>query len=136
MKRKKRTGKAALKKKCDALWSEITKLVWRARFGSLCPWCKKRTIQHSDHIANRWKHNTRWMVVNCVCLCMPCHIYRKKREPAEWTKMVEATIGKALYEELLEQSRGYFRVTIQNLEKVLDYLLFIKKSSGDRTGCR
>lgn len=94
-----------LKKKCDALWSKVTKILWAKKYGHFCPWCKNKFGVQSDHIANRWKHSTRWRVENCVVLCMPCHIFRKKREPAEWANMVIETIGRELYDEIISESK-------------------------------
>lgn len=109
-----------LKKKCDALWSKVTKIVWKRHHGDMCAWCKVRPGQHSDHIANRWRHATRWVVENCVFLCAGCHLFRKKREPAEWAAMVIETIGQDQYDAILEASKEI--VQDQDYEKVYEYL--------------
>jgi hypothetical protein len=113
--------RAKLKKKCDALWSKVTKIEWLKRFGDpICPWCCQRYGTQSDHIANRWMHATRWRVENAVILCMPCHIFRKPRQPAEWTEMVIETIGREQYEAVMSASKEV--VKDQDYQKVYDYL--------------
>lgn len=112
--------RAKLKKKCDLLWSKVTKIEWRKHHGNVCAWCKIRPGEQSDHIANRWCHSTRWVVENMVLLCMPCHIFRKKRETAEWALMVIGYLGIDRYEAILEASKEV--VQNQDYQKVYEYL--------------
>lgn len=78
----------------------------------------------SDHIVNRWKHSTRWNLSNCVCLCVGCHIFRKKREPLEWARMVMEEIGEETYQELKRLGNERFD---GDLEQVYSYLSNIEK---------
>lgn len=129
MKRKKKPTRAAIKKKLDMMWSRITKKRWRYVYGDLnCAWCKVKPGDHSDHIANRWKHSTRWVLENCVVLCAGCHLFRKKREPAEWVNMVIETIGRDTYDMVIQESR---RIEKPDYEKVLGYLQQLENSYGD-----
>ena len=112
--------RAKLKKKCDMLWSKVTKIEWAKKYGTVCPWCKSKPWAQSDHIANRWIHSTRWIVENCVCLCAGCHIYKKPQQPAEWSEMVVSTIGRDRYEAILVASKEV--VKDQDYQKVYEYL--------------
>lgn len=119
-----------LKKKCDALWSKVTKMFWIKKYGDpICPWCHDRYIQHSDHIANRWKHSTRWRIENCVCLCAPCHLFRKKREPAEWCDMVIDTIGIETYRDIIKESKKIAKDI--DYEEVFRYLQNAEREAGE-----
>ena len=109
-----------LKKKCDALWSKVTKVLWIKQFGPSCAWCVSRPGVHSDHIMNRWKHNTRWVVDNMILLCAGCHLFRKKREPAEWAMMVIKYIGQDRFDALYEESQKV--VEHQDYQKIYEYL--------------
>lgn len=67
----------------------------------MCLWCKKATDKlQSDHVFNRWKTATRWNPSNCVVLCAPCHLFRKKREPILWAEIAKAELTDDVYEEL------------------------------------
>lgn len=116
-----------LKKKCDILWSKVTKKLYLVNHHSACQWCGKKGALQSDHIVNRWKHSTRWCVENCVCLCVGCHIFRKKREPAEWAKMVIDVKGIEMYEFLLKRGECLEKVDLDN---VLMYLERLDKDLG------
>lgn len=61
---------------------------------------------------------------------MPCHLFRKKREPAEWAAMVIETIGRDLYDDILQKSQMFFKVNPENMEKVLRYLEQLESSYG------
>lgn len=119
-----KVSKDGLKKKCDVLWSRLTKAFHRAKYGDICLWCKKQEDLQSDHIVNRWKHSTRWNLSNCVCLCVGCHIFRKKREPLEWARMVMEEIGEETYQELKRLGNERFD---GDLEQVYSYLSNIEK---------
>ena len=119
-KKKKKTEKQILKDWCDDRWPKITKRVWREKFGKGCAWCGKEGQLHSDHIANRGKLSTRWNVQNCVVLCAGCHLFRKKREPAEWSKMVIGHIGIDLWNSLLEQSKKFWDKDIYAVKEYLE----------------
>jgi len=98
--------KSLLKKKCDAAWSRITKKINFAKWGKKCMWCGKTdVIFHSDHVVNRWKHATRWNLSNVIILCSICHLYRKKHEPFEWSRMVDQYIPSETRIALLDESQ-------------------------------
>ena len=109
-----------LKKKCDALWSKVTKIVWIKHHGSMCAWCKIRPGEHSDHIENRWKHGTRWDVSNMIFLCAGCHLFRKKRDPLEWAQLVISILGKELVEEI--QFNASREVHNQDYQAIYEHL--------------
>lgn len=90
-----------LRNACDKLWADITKIIHIRKHGRICLWCKKMTDKlQSDHVFNRWKTATRWNPSNCVVLCAPCHLFRKKREPILWAEIAKAELTDDVYEEL------------------------------------
>lgn len=117
---KKRNKRKTLRNKCDALWSKLTKIVWKEKYGPLCAWCKTKPFTDSDHIINRGNFPTRWRLENCVCLCKGCHIFRKKREPSEWTQMMLSYVGQDTYDALFKE--GHRSDVKQNYEIVYSYL--------------
>ena len=98
--------KKALKALCDKEWSRITKLIHVKKYGGkVCAWCRNITDLQSDHIENRWKHSTRWNISNCICLCLGCHLFRKKREPLAWAQMVQENVNPNVLAELEKLSQ-------------------------------
>ena len=102
----------------DHLWSDLTKTI----HGRICWWCGSKVNIQSDHIANRWKFSTRWNVNNVAILCMGCHLFRKKREPAEWAKMVVGKIGQDKYDEILQLSHSQEPTDLEQVKKYLEGL--------------
>lgn len=120
--------KARLKKKCDILWSSITKQIHRAKFGaSICAWCAKIGPIQSDHIFNRWKHSTRWDVRNCIGLCYACHIFKKEREPLAWAEVVQENIPPDVYADLKAESEKTVTVSLDFLQQTFDHLTRLDK---------
>lgn len=112
--------KKALKALCDKEWSRITKLIHIKKYGKICLWCRKPSDSlQSDHIINRWKHSTRWNISNCVILCAPDHLFRKKREPFAWAEMVRENVGQDVLDALELASREMIQ---PNYEEILSYL--------------
>ncbi len=121
--------KKALKLLCDKEWSRITKLYHIKKHGKICLWCGERPESlQSDHIFNRWKHSTRWNILNCVCLCAPCHLFRKKREPLAWAKMVEAVINPDVMAELELKSEEMIQ---PDYDLILAYLKNCERALAD-----
>lgn len=115
MKRRRKTPKAKLKAYLDKMWSQITKDI----HGRVCIWCGSKDNIQSDHIANRWKHATRWNVDNCVILCRTCHLWKKPMNPAEWAQVVINHIGQDKYDAILHMSHTQEPV---DMDKVKEYL--------------
>lgn len=108
--------KKALKKRCDILWSSITKQIHRHKHGDICGWCKKPSDElQSDHIVNRWKHSTRWNVDNCIVLDKICHIFQKKRDPMGWSMAVLEHIGEEKYEALKSLGNTIMNLDLQSV---------------------
>lgn len=127
MKKKKKPSpakiKARLKKQCDILWSSITKQIHRHKHGNICLWCRKESPSlQSDHVFNRWKHSTRWDVRNCVVLCAPDHLWKKKREPLAWATMVMENMDKDVYVDLRVGSEKMVKVDLDFLQQTFDHL--------------
>lgn len=113
-----------LRKACDKLWADITKIIHKKKHGSVCLWCKKKTNKlQSDHVFNRWKTATRWNPSNCVVLCMPCHLFRKKREPIAWADMVKEEIPTETYEELKIVSNQECKPDLLTIKMFLEGIL-------------
>lgn len=117
-KRRSRSPFKALKTALDIRWSKLTKEIW----GHRCAWCGKTDSLTSDHIFNRWKHPTRWIVENAVILCVGCHIFRKKREPAEWYEVVRRERGDELLEVLRNESERIKKPDYEQVKAYLDAL--------------
>lgn len=121
----KRNKTKTLRNKCDKLWAEVTKIIHRAKHGSICLWCKKRTNKlQSDHIFNRWKSATRWNLSNCVCLCAPCHLFIKKRDPLGWSKIVNEFVPEETLDALEKRSREIYK---PDYEEIFNALTQTKK---------
>lgn len=115
--------KKALKKRCDILWSSITKQIHRSKHGDRCLWCgQNSSALQSDHIFNRWKHSTRWIPANCVVICLADHLFRKQREPLAWAEMVKENVPPEVMEDLKRLSEQPVTVNIPFLEETLSYL--------------
>jgi len=125
LKRKKKSEKAKLKLYLDKLWSKLTKQIG----GRTCWWCGKSGNVQSDHIQNRWKHPTRWRVENCAILCVGCHLFRKKRDPAGWASMVISKIGQDLWDRLEQESN---RIEKTDMEAVKVYLEEVERGLKEK----
>jgi hypothetical protein len=55
-----------------------------------------------------------------VILCSVCHIFRKKREPAEWADMVIRVKGQELFDELLKRGESIEKVDYDQVEAYLN----------------
>ena len=117
----KRNKQKTLRNKCDAAWARITKKIIFAKYGVRCLWCgdSRRQFQ-SDHIVNRWKTATRWNLSNCIVLCAPCHLFRKKREPIEWAQTVLNFVPEEVVLDLRKQSE---EIVKPDYQKILDGLI-------------
>ena len=125
----KRNKTKTLRNKCDATWSRVTKLIHVAVNGPICLWCRKKgLVLQSDHIINRWKTATRWSPSNCVVLCLPCHLFRKKREPLAWAEMVKENIREETLNELKISSQ---EICKPNYEQILGFLTQVEESLKD-----
>lgn len=112
-----------LRNACDKLWADITKIIHIRKHGQVCLWCKKKTTKlQSDHVLNRWKTATRWNPSNCVVLCAPCHLFRKKRDPILWSDMVNGEIPSETLEELKIQSQQPCNPDLLNVKMLLEGL--------------
>lgn len=114
--RKKKSEKAKLKLYLDKLWSKLTKAIHSGG----CSWCGKGGNPQSDHIQNRWKHSTRWRLENCIVLCVWCHLFRKKRDPAGWATMVIKNIGQDKWDALERESNRTEKVDLEEVKKYLE----------------
>src|SRR5690242_3670268 len=99
----------------DALWSRLTKAVKESR----CEWCYKVGPVQSDHIVNRHKYPTRWRLENCVLLCVGCHLFRKKREPFEWSQMVLNKFGQDRIDFLKMMSDSNEKTDLEQVKRYL-----------------
>lgn len=115
-KRRKKSPRTKLIKYLDILWSKITKVV----YGFRCEWCGSTENLQSDHIVNRWKFLTRWVIENCLILCMPCHIFRKKREPYEWAKLADEKRGPDTIQALKVQANRPEKVDLEQVQRYLE----------------
>lgn len=116
MKRKKKSPRKKLITNLDSLWSRLTKLV----HGRRCWWCGKTGNVQSDHIQNRHKYPTRWRIENCAILCVGCHLFRKKRDPALWAQMVINRIGQDAWEWLMWESNRQDKTDLEEVKKHLE----------------
>lgn len=122
---KKRNKTRILKNKCDETWARVTKLMHIKKHGKKCLWCGDGSkVLHSDHVVNRWKFATRWNVNNCVVICGPCHLFRKKRDPWEWARMVEKEKGHDAINDLQTLAR---EIVKPDYELILAGLLELEK---------
>lgn len=117
-----------LRNRCDSEWARITKLIHVKKHGAVCLWCKKPGALQSDHIVNRWKTATRWNIRNCVVICMPDHLYRKKREPLAWAQMVQENVPADVLEALDFASREIIK---PNYEAILAYLAACEREAAE-----
>jgi len=59
-------------------------------------------------------------VENCLILCAGCHLFRKKREPAEWYDVCRRERGDELLEELRKESERIEKPDLDVVESYLD----------------
>lgn len=114
-----------LRNKCDAAWARVTKMIHIKKHGPICLWCRKVSALQSDHIINRWKTATRWNPSNCICLCAPDHLFRKKREPLAWANLVRENVPAETLEALEAASKEL--VKNPNYEAILSGLLSMER---------
>lgn len=120
MKRRKKSPRKKLIAYLDALWSKLTKQTWELRGELKCAWCGKTENLQSDHIINRHKYPTRWRLENCVILDVGCHLFRKKREPWEWSQMVINKIGSDRYDFLNQMGNSTEKVDLEVVKRYLE----------------
>lgn len=60
-----------LEKQADRLWQKCIVAMFRYR----CANCGHEYSASGHHIHKRGKHETRWTLMNGICLCWKCHIW-------------------------------------------------------------
>lgn len=113
---KKKTARKKMIQHLDLLWSKLTKIVEDRK----CAWCGKWSDLQSDHIINRHKYPTRWRLENCILLCVGCHLFRKKREPFEWSEIVVKKIGQDRLDFLKQMSQSTEKVDLEVVKRYLE----------------
>jgi len=108
-------SKKTLKRKLDLLCSKIV----RAR--GKCQRCGKKNVQ-CCHIFGRTYLNTRWDLLNLLCLCPDCHINFAHKQPILFAEFVKKTLGEDKYELLKESHNLIYKPTISDLEIKLKVL--------------
>ena len=114
------------------MWSRLVKEV----YGRHCHWCQRKDLViHADHICNRHKFATRWVIENGIPLCGPCHLFRKKRDPAEWYKIVCEDRGEELVQDLIKLSNSGEKIDLDQVKIYLEGIEFgFKKEAQDIFG--
>jgi len=107
------SGRKALKKKCDKLWSE------KIRGRGSCERCGKNTGLQAAHIISRRYARTRHMTENGMCLCLRCHLYWAHKEPDQFTDWVRSTRGRTIFEWLRERAQSTDKVDYEEVYKKL-----------------
>lgn len=97
---KRKSGKRALKRKCDKLFSQIV----RVRGG--CEETGGTEALQCCHIISRSYHATRWDLDNAFCLTQKRHMYYTNH-PLEWANFVTHKIGQEKYEALKKKALDY-----------------------------
>jgi len=101
-------------KELDRLWSEII------RKRGKCERCGRTDRLQAAHIISRSHRNTRWDLMNGLCLCGGCHIFFAHKEPLEFAEFVKKKLGKKEYDNL--RARGQMVVKNQDKEAIKMYL--------------
>lgn len=87
MNRLRKGTRAALKRKCDKIFSEKVRAVGACELAGLDHLRCSDQLQ-TMHIVGRANHNLRWDSMNALCGCSAHHIYYTSR-PTEFAMLVE-----------------------------------------------
>lgn len=122
LKKPRKKSRKALIKEADTLFS----LFIRQRDHWTCrvPGCPSDTVLQCAHIVSRWYKGTRWLPGNAFALCIRHH-YKWTRDPLDFDRFVEETIGLAAYDSLKIIARATAKdidleAIIANLKRVTD----------------
>lgn len=109
-------SKKTLKKKCDALWSELVKI----KAGYKCELCGAKKNLQSHHIFGRRANSTRFYVPNGVCLCWRCHFVEAEQNSTKFGLWIVAKRGQAWYDELNERHNQLVKIDYETLIEILE----------------
>lgn len=120
---KKRSKKAnsisVLSKKCDILWSQVVRLIWKCEY----TWCNKTDNLNAHHIFWRKNRRLRWQLTNWICLCPSHHKFDSKlsahEAPLSFNKWLRTYKWDNYIDTLTSQSSEIFKVTSEYLQDTI-----------------
>lgn len=105
-------------KKADTLWSKIIRLAWK------CEYCGTKDNLNAHHIFTRHSKNTRYSLINGICLCSKHHVFSDEfsahKTPVEFTYWLENYKGKAYIDELRLKTNTTFKITPEWLQNTIE----------------
>jgi len=119
---KKKPTLAALKRKCDKLFSIYIRLRDVDRNGTAeCVTCGLRDDWRRlqcGHFVSRVVLATRFNSVNCAPQCFACNVWRRGN-PAEFAGYLQRTYGNGVIESLLKEKRRTVKYTRADYEEMI-----------------
>ena len=122
--KKKQASDSWLNKQLDKLWSQAV------RSKGYCELCGRKppeVVLHAHHIFSRRHYSTRWDVLNGVCLCNGCHLYKAHKDIQEFSDWIIEHCGNEHIDNLRHKAHTTADFTkeeklemIENLKKMLD----------------
>ena len=113
--------------KLDKVCSEII------RTQGYCSKCGADYYAHLDcaHFFSRSYHNTRWDLLNMVCLCDTCHFWAHKNPLlfAEWAKEY---LGELRYQQLKISHQAIRKWSVDEMQELYTILLKTKEGLDDK----
>lgn len=127
VKKERESKDSFLNKKLDQLWSKfVRESVGRCE---LCGRKPPEVVLHAHHIFSRRHYSTRWDILNGVCLCNGCHLYKAHKDIQEFSDWVIEHCGNEHIDNLRIKSHTIADYTkeekkemINNFKKMLDNL--------------
>ena len=108
-------GQRGLQRKADSLFSQLV----RSRAGNKCEYCGRTGVLHCHHgVVHRRYLNTRYVLDNCVCLCVSCHTFLGDF-PKINTEFFKKRIGSKKMEEL--------EIVARTINGKFDYNIILEK---------